>query len=167
MALNYLLGKPVEIIVQWDSDEVATEDELRCIMGFVDAYPLITWFRLSYANLVFDEHTRLVDPFTPPRIHRVKSGSYRVHSFSGDNDIQYGGTITRDIVSQARFPSATIPEFVAAPRHFSWLNDERSRKKVAYQKRRWGLCSFDWDDSKGGLIFNPLLPVPKIYQIKP
>lgn len=154
-----------DMLIQWDADEVATVDQLRRIIAFTEANPFVAWFRVSYANVVFTPDQRLAEPFTPPRIHRVRIPGYCVHSFSGDNDIDYGGSITRDIRHQSGFPSMTIPASVALVAHWSWLNDSRSQSKQAYQWARWKTCSFTWDDSKGGLIFNPALPAPKVVQL--
>jgi len=169
MAMRHLLDNGVTYIWQVDSDEPYTQDEIVRIKTHVESHPWIIWWRLCLKNYVFDDKTYLADPFTPPRIHQVRSGSYKVHSFSGDNDIQYGGTITRDIIPQDRFASGTVPPTVAWIRHESWPNSLRSKKKIEYQTkgRGWAQCQFAWDDSKGGLIFNPSLPAPKISQIKP
>jgi len=116
----------------------------------------VDWFRLSLKNYVFDTSTYLADPFTPPRIHRVNIRGYRAHSFWDDNNVLYCGTITRDLKRDVDFPSLTVPKGVAWIRHDSWLNDSRSRRKIEYQVngRKWPSCSFAWDDSKGGLIWN-------------
>lgn len=152
-ALRWLVEQGCDILVQWDSDEVATVEQLAAILRFAEGQPFTSWFRLSLVNLVFDEHTRLVDPFTPPRIHRVRAGSYRACGFYDDNNVLYCGTITRDFKHDVQLPSMTIPESVAAPLHYTWLNDERSKKKLEYQRRRWGHSAFRWDD-KLGLQFN-------------
>lgn len=159
MALSYLKGQ-VDVVWQVDADEFYTEADIHAILAYVRANPYAEWFRLSLKNYVFDEVTYLTEPFTPPRIHRVNVRGYRAHSFSGDNDIQYGGTITRDIVPQERFASVTVPESVAWIRHLTWQDNDRSRAKIEYQLngRGWPQCSFAWD---GGLRFNPALPAPK------
>ena len=164
MALNWLQQQDCDISWMVDGDEFYGEEEITRIAAFVGRNPFVAWFRLSLKNYVFDAHHYLADPFQPPRIHRLRVGDYKAHSFSADNDIQYGGTITRDIHSQEYFPSMTIPPEYAWIRHESWPNSVRSKKKIKYQLqgRGWPQCSFSWDDSKGGLIFNPALPAPKV-----
>lgn len=161
-ALIWLEDQGCDLIIQWDSDEVASTAEIQRMLRFIDDNPFFTWFRFSYRNLVFDTSTWLAEPFTPPRAFRVHTDGYTAHSFGADNDIWYGGNITRDIIPPHRFASLTIPTAIFNPLHYTWLNDERSRLKVAYQTARGWQCSFAWDDSKGGLIFNPALPTPKV-----
>jgi glycosyltransferase involved in cell wall biosynthesis len=167
MALTYLRDTAkADIVIQWDSDEVATEEELGRMIRFAEENPFVAWFRVAYRNLVFAPNQWLAEPFTPPRIHRISMDGYRLHSFSGDNDICYGGTITRDILPQDRFPSLTIPGTIANPAHHTWLSDTpenkvRSQAKVRYQMARWNHCSFALD-SEGNLIFNPALPAPRV-----
>lgn len=154
-ALQWLVGQDVDVLWQVDSDEVFTDMDITATLRFIEQYPLITWFRTCLKNLVFDTHTYLTEPFTPPRIHRVRAGGYKAHSFYDDNNVLYGGTITRDLIQDTEFASMTVPKTVAWPRHFSWLNDSRSKRKIAYQlARQWPSCSFAWDDSRGGLIWN-------------
>lgn len=164
-ALTYLKTRDVDIVVQWDADEITTEYDISRILRYVDGQPYVAWFRISYANLVFDRRTRLVDPFTPPRIHRVQFGIDEATHFSADNDIAYGPR------HQSALPSMTIPEAVAAPLHYSWVADDetsraRCRAKIRYQLegRQWPSCSFAWDDADG-LIFNPALSAPRTQRL--
>lgn len=167
-ALYHLIEKGCDLVIQVDSDEGYTQQDISRIFAFVKTNPFIDWFRICLKNYVFDTKTYLKEPFTPPRIHRVKPSGYKAHSFSGDNDIQYGGTITRDILPQSRFASMTIPQSVAWPAHFSWLDDDRSQRKIRYQLegRKWPECSFAWKD--GHLEFNKAyfaakgLPLPEV-----
>lgn len=161
MALTWLKEQGVEMTWMVDADEEYTQDEIYSILSFVKSNPWSAWFRVSLRNMVFDDKTYLAEPFQPPRIHRVNVGGYKAHSFGADNDIQYGGTITRDIIHQSQFANMTIPPQVAFVRHYSWPNSARSRNKVRYQESRNWQCSFSWDDTQGGLIFNPALPRPK------
>lgn len=163
MALTYLKDHGCDVSWQVDLDEDYTLDEIRRVLEFVVANPWAAWFRLSLKNFVLDSRTYLVDPFTPPRIHRINHDGYRAYGFSADNDISYAGGITRDIKHQDQLPSMTIPQSVAWIKHDSWPNSLRSKYKCEYQKTRWGnSCSFAWDDSQGGLIFNPARPKPKV-----
>ena len=170
MALTWLKEQKVDVVIQYDSDEVTDIDSIRRMLGFIEQNPFIQWFRFSYRNLVFNENTWLAEAFTPPRVFRIKApDGYIAHSFSGDNDICYGHPILRNLKPQEAYPSQTVPVAVFNPKHFSWLSDTperaaRSKAKIRYQLegRGWPQCSFSWDDSKGGLIFNPNLPEPKV-----
>jgi hypothetical protein len=164
MALTYLKDQGVTHVWQVDSDEWYEIDQINRIIEWVKANEFIVWHRLSLRNYVFDEKTYLADPFTPPRIHAIDSRSSCIaEQFYEDNAIMYRGTITNQLFPDKAFASDTIPESVAAIRHLSWPNSLRSKKKCEYQKARWGnACSFIWDDSQGGLIFNPALPRPRI-----
>lgn len=153
-ALRNLVQMGADTIVQIDLDEIWTLDEISRVFKFVKSEPLVAWFKVCYKNFVFDDKTWLIDPFTPPRIYRVKVGGYRVHSFSDDNNILYGGMLTRDLKRDEDFAHLTIPTGIAFVRHLSWLSNERSRQKISYQNARGWQCSFAWDESKG-LIFNP------------
>lgn len=163
-ALRWLVAQGVTHVWQHDSDEFITVQEIAAIIRFIEARPHVDWFRLSLKNQVFTPSQYLVEPFTPPRIHRVDIGGYQAHSFYQDNNILYGGKVTRDLKPDMEFPHCLVPKSVAWIRHASWLNNSRSRAKCAYQAARWGAdkCTFAWDDSKGGLIFNPAMPAPEI-----
>lgn len=155
----------VDYIWQVDADEAYTESDILGAANFVRSNGFITWFRIPFRNLVFTENQWLAEPFSPPRIHKTTAfvkPRYCVHSFCDDNNIAYSGGVTRDIVPDTNFAHQTIPYTLCNPKHYTWLNNQRSRKKVAYQKARGWNCSFEWDDARGGLIFNSLLPFPEI-----
>jgi hypothetical protein len=41
--------------------------------------------------------------------------------------------------------------------HFSWLNNEKSKKKCEYQKRHFsGVCGYKWNEKENKLEFNEL-----------
>lgn len=160
-ALTWLKSQDVEVVIQVDADEVYSERDISRLFRFVESQPYIGWFRVSLVNLVIDKKTRLTDPFTPPRIHRIRFTGVEATHFSGDNDIAYGPR------AQETIANLTIPETVAAPKHLSWVADDevscaRCRGKIRYQLegRGWPQCSFAWDDDKG-LIFNPSLLKPR------
>lgn len=162
-ALTYLLSQGVEAVVQVDSDEFMTLDQIRAIFAFVAANPFVAWFRLSLRNAVFDTKTYLLEPFTPPRIHRVQVGSFKATHFSADNDIAYGA------LSQNAMSSLTIPKELVWVSHLTWLDDLRSKRKVEYQTRARGWeSSYRWNYETDHLEFNEAfyrargLPLPQI-----
>lgn len=167
MAAKWLIEQGCDVLVQYDSDEVALEEDLSRALLFIEQNPFVAAFRFSYRNLVFTPNQWLAEPFTPMRAFRVKFNRYTAHSFYDDNNMLYQGSITRDFKRDIDLPTMTIPAELFSPKHHTWLSDtsenrERSKNKVSYQTNRGWNCSFAWDDSKGGLIFNPNLPEPKV-----
>lgn len=168
-ALTWLRGQGCDVSWMVDSDEFYEVEDVINIVNAVEANPWCYWFRICLKNYVFDTKTYLADPFTPPRIHRIRAKHHDApvyaHSFIADNDIVYsneeGDSSFR--IHQDELASRTIPQGYAWIPHITWQSNERSRLKIAYQLRGrgWPQCSFSWDDSKGGLIFNPALPTPK------
>jgi hypothetical protein len=164
-------------IVLFDGDEVITLEQLTDIVNFVKLEPWISWFNFSYKNFVFDTNTYLKDSFTPPRWFKVETNGYKLKNFYWDNDAVYYGVVNKHsqflekTISYKELPNKIIPKFTAFLNHYTWLNDERSRQKVNYQNKHFGHCSFAWDESKGGLIFNENfyrqnnLELPKVVKI--
>ena len=66
----------------------------------------------------------------------------------------------------------TVPKECAWIPHQTWMSDEKSKKKIDYQLRGrgWPACSYSWDESRGGLVFNEEyyrargLPLPETAQ---
>jgi hypothetical protein len=156
--LNYLLSQDVDLVWLIDSDEFYANDQILSILRFVEANEFIDWFRLSFKNYFRDDKTYLVEPFTPPRIFRVNTRGYRLHSCAFDNDFIYGGVITRDLIPQERFSSMTVPISVAHIRHNSWNGPpEYLKSKVQYQTSHFkhgAGCGYKWNDTTNQLDFN-------------
>lgn len=159
MALKYLIEQNVDFLWIVDADEFYQKRDIENIIRFVEKENFSRWFKLSLKNYVFNKTTYLVEPFCPPRIHRVKfksyDGDYTTNSFWDDNNVSYlkdDGSISK---LDREFSFLTVPRSVAWVKHLSWLSDERSRAKINYQTSRNWVSSFSWDDSQGGLIFNP------------
>ncbi len=158
LALTWLKTQHVDAIWQVDVDEQYTEQDISRIIRYVDANPFVAAFRLSLKNYVFDRATYLADPFTPMRIHRIKAGPLEASAFWADNNVSYQGAGGRTVRDDA-LATLTVPATVAWVRHITWLNDERSKRKIVYHEghfasRPEGLrCSYSWDETKG-LVFN-------------
>ncbi len=157
-ALQWLVAKGAKILWQADGDEFPTLDEIARTTAFVARAPLVPWFRGSLKNLVFTPDQHLVEPFCPPRIHRVKVAQLTAAGFWDDNNVYYAmpEPAVSGVVKDVEMPHLTVPKAVAWVRHATWLSDERSRRKIDYQVngRKWPSCSFAWDDARGGLVWN-------------
>lgn len=172
-ALQWLVERGCQLTWMVDADEFYLKEDIQGAVAYVENQPYVDWFRVPLKNLVFTRNQYLAEPFTPPRIHRVHIRGYRAHSFWADNNVLYGGTITRDLKQDLHFASATVPVHLCNPLHESWLNNARSKAKIDYQVRArgWGSCSFAWDEARGGLVFNEAhyavqgLPLPTVLRL--
>lgn len=175
-ALRWLVAKGADLSWQVDSDEVYAETDIVGALRWVEANPYAIWHRLALRNAVFDEHTYLVEPFTPPRIHRIHTpGGYVADGFWDDNNVRYTRPCEREKMNcsalhDIQMAHMTIPAGVCNPRHLSWLSNARSKAKIAYQLagRGWPECSFRWDEETDSLKFNEAyyarrgLPLPEV-----
>jgi hypothetical protein len=151
-ALKWLISQGADTIIQVDIDEFYTIEEINRILRFVDSQEFIVAFRLSLKNFVFDKNTYLEEAFTPMRIHRVKAGPFTAVDFCDDNNVLYRDD--NGSIRDTNLATMTVPKKIAWIRHYTWLNDERSKKKIAYQNKRWPSCSFKWNEEENRLEFN-------------
>lgn len=152
-ARNFALRKikePVDAYILVDSDECYTKENIDNIFKFVEENPAC-WYRVSLKNFVFDKSTYLAEAFMPPRIFRANFLGFKNPYFCWDNDMMYIHQTGQ--IHQYQISCVEIPKEVAWVNHYTWMNNETSKRKVAYQKTRGWVCSYGWDDEKG-LIFN-------------
>jgi hypothetical protein len=154
--LRPLLQSNCDYVILVDVDEFYEEKDILAIVNFISLNPWVTWFRLSLKNYVFDTNTYLRAPFTPPRVFKVSTNGYKLDHFYFDNDVHYKGTIVgggafKDTnISYTQLPAMVIPKTVAFIKHYSWLNNEVSKAKVAYQEAHFkhgAGCSFKWSEA--------------------
>lgn len=163
-ALKWLVGQGCDTLIQVDSDESHTLDEINRIFTFVAARPEIAAFRGSLKNWVEIGGTRgyLAEPFTPMRIHRVRHNTFLADSFWDDNNVLYRGTLTRNFMRDVDLPVLQIPKSVAWVSHETWPSNHRGELKSKYQLARGWTPSYLWDEEENMLVFNPAVPVPEI-----
>ena len=159
LALQWLMRNDVDIVWQVDSDEEYTNTAIFSLASYVETTGYYAWYRINFLNLVFTEKLALKDRFTPPRIHRTAWVDLRAGWFYEDNNIDYKTMDPGRLIKDVQLASVTIPEPYGLIAHHTWLNNERSRKKVQYQQLRWGPpngagCSFAWNEARGGLTWN-------------
>lgn len=163
-----LMNDHVDLIWLVDSDEVYTHAQIKKILDFIYDTPLVTWYKLSFKNFIFDEKSNLKEPFCPPRVFKTKNHNLTFLNFNYDNDATYQDS--KGIYHQHALPCLKIPSSVAYIKHYTWLNNERTKNKIKYQKIRWGEegCSYDWDEKENKVKFNlnyfkkHNLPIPEI-----
>ncbi len=154
LALQPLLEAKCDTIIMIDSDEFFTIQQIANIFEFIKLNPWESWYAISYKNFVFNKDTYLTEPFTPPRIFKVKTNGYTLRRYYYDNDITYQLDGKDILISYKGLPNKIIPSTVSFVRHLTWLNDEKSRQKILYQNSRQGwVCGYRWDE-KEGLKFN-------------
>jgi len=153
-ALAHLSKYNVDYIWLVDSDEIYTEDQIDQICEYVEA-DQGNFFKLSLKNFVFDKNHYLEEPFCPPRIFKTKVDNLPLYGFYWDNDIAYFEALSRNLFSYEKMKGMkTIPPEVAFIDHYSWLNNEIGKRKVAYQLKHFGHCSYKWNEEKNILEFN-------------
>lgn len=166
-ALKWLVEQRADYLWQVDSDEIYTQDNIARIANTVLANPFMAWWRLSFRNIVFTEFQWLAECFTPPRLHKVLLNRFRATEFWDDNNILYCAVDDGEILRDIDWAAFTIPANIAAPAHYSWLNNDRSRRKIDYQNSRGWSCGYRWDINRG-LCFNEEyyirrgLPLPEV-----
>lgn len=156
LAVQYLLGKKVDLIWLVDGDEIYTLENISAILEYVIAERYISVFKLSLKNYVFDESTYLKEPFTPNRIFRTLTNGFALSKCFWDNEMLFRSTTFLDnSIRCSQLPNKTVPQNVAFIDHFSWMNNSKSLEKINYQVAHFGdkSCSYKWDEEKG-LEFN-------------
>ena len=134
-----------------DADEIYTDEDIDAIIKFVEENEQ-AWYRICLKNFVCDTKTYMEEPFCPPRIFKTHFNGDFGPEFYWDNDICYNRLGENQKVDYKALPNETIPKEVAWIAHYSWLNDEIGKRKVAYQQNHFGHCSFKWGEK--GLEFD-------------
>lgn len=153
--LQPLIREGVDLIVLSAPDEFYTLEQIQNTVKYIEKESFIRVFNIEFKNLVFNEKT-YTKGFAPLRAYR-NDKKLQTHHFSDDDAIVfYNG---EEFIDCRALPNKKIPVSICNPKHYTWLNNERSRDKVKYQERRWSPpkgfgCSFKWDEEKKELEFN-------------
>lgn len=167
--LKYLLNSGCDFVWLLDGDEYYTTEQINKIIKFVEAQKFVNWFGLNFKNIVFDGDV-YVDGFCPPRIFRVNIGQlFKLDSFYWDNDVVYKSLTRSEHIMYTDLANINIPKNIAHIWHMTWLNNEKSKRKVAYQTAHFGHCSYKWNDVTNKLEFdesfykNNNISIPKLF----
>ena len=154
LALEPLSKYNIDYIWLVDSDEIYTPKQIDDICDHVESSDA-NFFKLSLKNFVFDKKHYLEEPFCPPRIFKTKVENLPLYGFYWDNDIAYFEPMSGNVLSYERINGMKIiPSEVAFIDHYSWLNNKIGKRKVEYQLKHFGHCSYKWDKEKECLEFD-------------
>lgn len=151
LALNPLLSIDVETVQLLDGDEVMEPKQIRAAYKFVEKSEDVCWFSNHFRNYIGDGKG-YVEGFCPPRFFRTKCGNLSLNRFVWDNDPVYRREDGVEF-DYRNLPASVMPKNLYYPRHYTWMQNERSRLKIIYQTKHFGHCSYKWED--GEIKFNP------------
>ena len=157
IAFQWLKTQNVDYYILADGDEIFDLNQIKNMIKFIKNNSFITWFSIAYKNYIWDKKHYIEEPFCPPRIFKSDSGIYIANKIFHDNDVAYHGKITRNIKSYKQFSSMCVPANIINPHHYTWLNNNRSKLKCAYQLAHFGEnpgCSYRWDEKTESVQFN-------------
>ena len=152
-ALLKLSKYNVDYIWLVDSDEFYTADQIAKICEYVEGRDE-SFFKIPLRNFIFDERHCLEEPFCPPRIFKTRARGLPLYGFYWDNDIAYYDPLSGGVSFEEMGAIKTIPTDVALIDHYSWLNNKIGERKVAYQLKHFGHCSYRWNEEKECLEFD-------------
>jgi len=158
-AFQWLKKNEVDYYWLFDGDEVTTVDEIKKMIKFVKNNELTSWFKVSYKNYIWDKSHYLAEPFCPPRIFSAKTYvqgcAAEASRMEWDNDVLYSSKTS--IYNQRDLSNMEIPYAIASPKHFTWLNNIRSKNKIRYQERHFSHgagCSYKWNEETNSVEFS-------------
>ena len=153
--LQFLLKQDCTHILIWDGDEVISEEEIDNLFKYLDKEEnqFTPIYKIEYKNLINDEN-HYIRGFNPKRIWKVDLGEWKLSQVIYDNDFSYIYKLTGEPASDSNFAINQIPTNIINPLHYSWLNNERSKNKINYQLKRWGICSYKWNSQDNKVEFD-------------
>ena len=147
--LPFLFSKDIDYLWLLDlQDEIYTNKNILSILDFIQQESFIPTFKINFKNYVFDLN-HYVDDFIAPRIwnNQLYNG---IDKFYYDNDILFKNGSKANSLS-----IKTIPKNIAFVNHLSWVGSkEYLNRKIEFQKKHYGQCSYRWNDNKNSLEFD-------------
>ena len=140
--------KDIDLLWMLNTDEVWTVEEINNVLKFIEFNNLVDYFKVNFKNYCIDKNT-WVDDFIVPRIWWVNRQS-GLKRFYQDDLVEYNNG-KRD----SQCSHLVVPQSVAFPKHYSWVGSkEYLKRKLGFQKLRYGACSYRWNDSLDILELN-------------
>ena len=146
--LEFLFSKNIDILMMLNFDEVWTIEEIKKLIEIIKEKEEYDYFNINFKNYVFDYNT-YVDDFIVPRIWRTNRNG-GIKGFYYDDELHFNNSL-----SYKQVPSYSIPKSDLFPKHYRWVGSkELLQRKLAFQKKHYGICSYKWNEEKDSLVFN-------------
>lgn len=157
ISLEYLKKQDVDTFLVLDIDEMYLKKDIDNLLNFINGeeFSWVAWARIHFKNYIFDGSS-WVDGFCPPRLFKSKYQDCIIDKFYWDNDILYSRRANKPLVVDYRSMShITVPRNQLHVKHLTWINSQRSKDKIEYQEKHFGLCSYRWNNEEGCVEINP------------
>lgn len=163
-SVQYFIDNDIDLMIQLDSDEFYTEDEVKNYINFIESNSGYTCYNTVFKNLIgdgskYNEWSR----FSAARIKEhggISHYYYDCHwSFNGDKKVVDGITSGSN-VEYRWVPTKTIPKELVHPIHDTWTNNRKGsgdhiKSKIEYQKKYYNHdCGWFWDEEKETIVPN-------------
>lgn len=149
ITLSYLFKQNIDFLWLLDlQDEIYTATQINAILNYATENPFSSWFKIKFKNYVID-NTHYVDDFVAPRLWRTDR-CLGLKEFYYDNEMTYNNGARQEAI-----PSDVVPKEVAFIKHLSWVGSpEYLKRKIAFQHKHYGLCSYRWNDETNQIELN-------------
>lgn len=138
----------MDLLWMLNTDEVWEIEEINRVLKYIQSNDLVDFYKVNFKNYCIDKST-WVDDFIVPRIWWAnKQGGLK--RFYQDDLVEYNNG-KKDV----QCSHLVIPPAIAFPKHYSWVGSkEYLQRKLAFQKLRYGVCSYRWNDLEDKLELN-------------
>lgn len=143
-----LIDIKCDFILTTAVDEIFTLNQIQRIYDYLSRDQTFHLYYLQYKNFINTRKT-YIKGFCPKRIWRTDFSGLRFGGFRFDDDGFFLNS-SGDIILDENVKSEVISDIEI--NHYTWLDNETSRKKIEYQNRRGWTCSYKWDNGK--VVFN-------------
>lgn len=153
---NYLKEFNPDILIELDADEIYQRKEIIDLLKFVERNAEVDFYKIRFRNYVGSiKEKRYVENFCPVRVIRNdRNGG--IKTFYWDNDIEFQNNVKTPACA-----GLTIPKNICFPDHKSWCHNDtensknKIKRKIKYQNKALGACSYIWNESADCLELNP------------
>lgn len=146
--LPWLFEQDTDLIWMVNSDEIWSIPEILGTLKFVQDNRLVDLYKVQFKNYIFTEKQWTLD-FITPRLWWVNRNK-KLKGFYQDDLVEYENGKRDHQVSALQ-----VPRGIAFPSHKSWCGSpEKLKRKAEFGIKRYGLCSYLWDETAQSLKFN-------------
>lgn len=162
--VNYFVENDIDLMIQVDSDEFYTKEEVLNFMDFIEKNPKYTIYNTTFKNLI-EDGTKYVEwtRFSAGKIKRHGGiGHYYLDShwsFYGEDNPERKMGVPQNV--EYRWTEGIdIPKDLVHPIHDTWSTNRKGsfssdlKGKIEYQKKYYknNHCDWSWSDEHNKVI---------------